>query len=249
MDKFLETEREVFTQFCTDGKIFYLQCFQACRNRNNCVSATGNDIMSNTSSASVAKEIKSQKYFTNLYWRSLTFPLVMMINNVHLSGLGDSSLRSSQNTIVHYHLKGSSTDIWNQIQIKNSIKQECDSLLDHPEHSLCTVDMAEVCPPTQRSQTPAWIHIPSHGLSIMARCVSDWQWWLGLYCKLKAVDVQCDQSPAFPLWKSPNWMSLNPPGTQYCLHGDVQAPEKIRSSGMSLIWISCDWFQMATLST
>lgn len=67
MDKFLETEREVFTQFCIDGKIFYLQCFQACRNRNNCVSATGNDIMSNTSSASVAKEIKSQKYFTNLY--------------------------------------------------------------------------------------------------------------------------------------------------------------------------------------
>lgn len=95
MDKFLETDREVFTQFCTDGKIVYLQCFQAYRKRNNCVSATGND-MCNTSSASVAKEIKSQKYFTKLYWKSLTFPLVMIINNVHLSGLGKGILRSSE---------------------------------------------------------------------------------------------------------------------------------------------------------
>lgn len=239
MDKFLETDRGVFTQFFTDGKIFHLQYFQACRNRNKCVSATGNDIMSNTSSASVAKEIKVQKYFTNLCWKSLAFPLLMMINNVHPLDVEEGILRSSQNTSLPFErlnyscIKPNRNKELNKAGVWWSVR---------PSRIFsCPVDMAGVCPPTQRSQMPTGIHVHSHGLNIMARCVSDWRWCLGLYCKLKAVDVHCDQSSAFPLWMSPNWMSLNPSDTQYCLWGDVQAPKKIRSSGMSVIWISCDW--------
>lgn len=60
MNDFIQISRKVFTQFCTDGNTFYLQCFQAYRKGSNYIALINNDTASITSFACAAKKSKAK---------------------------------------------------------------------------------------------------------------------------------------------------------------------------------------------